>query len=343
MLETRTLGEKTGLRVPRLCLGTMNFGEPGRGHQGDWTLGINDARPIFEAAIEAGLFYFDTADIYGVGACEEVVGQLLRDLLPRDEYVINTKVAMPMGRGANQGGLSRKHIVEGVGNSLRRLGLDYVDQLIIHRHPHGIRGASEGPIEETLEALNDIVKAGKALHIGASSMFAWQFAELQHTAQLNGWTQFISMQNHYNLIYREEEREMNPYCLSTGVALQPWSPLARGILAGAYKGSMEGGTTNRSKGQDRARTESLYRGEMDFAIADRVVTLAEERDCSPAQIAIAWLLSKPGVISPVVGVSRVEQLTQLVEACSIELSAEEISRLAELYRPVDNLLSIGTS
>ena len=248
-----------------------------------------------------------------------------------------------MGRGANQGGLSRKHIVEGVDNSLRRLGLDYVDQLIIHRHPHGIRGASEGPIEETLEALNDIVKAGKALHIGASSMFAWQFAELQHTAQLNGWTQFISMQNHYNLIYREEEREMNPYCLSTGVALQPWSPLARGILAGAYKGSMEGGTTNRSKGQDRARTESLYRGEMDFAIADRVVTLAEERDCSPAQIAIAWLLSKPGVISPVVGVSRVEQLTQLVEACSIELSAEEISHLEELYRPVENLLSIGTS
>ena len=289
------------------------------------------------------MFYFDTADIYGVGACEEVVGQLLRDLLPRDEYVINTKIAMPMGRGANQGGLSRKHIVEGVDNSLRRLGLDYVDQLIIHRHPHGIRGASEGPIEATLEALNDIVKAGKALHIGASSMFAWQFAELQHTAQLNGWTQFISMQNHYNLIYREEEREMNPYCLSTGVALQPWSPLARGILAGAYKGSMEGGTTNRSKGQDRARTESLYRGEMDFAIADRVVTLAEERDCSPAQIAIAWLLSKPGVISPVVGVSRVEQLTQLVEACSIELSTEEISRLEELYRPVDNLLSIGTS
>ena len=151
------------------------------------------------------------------------------------------------------------------------------------------------------------------------------------------------MQNHLNLVYREEEREMNPYCLSTGVALQPWSPLARGILAGAYKGSMEGGTTNRSKGQDRARTESLYRGEMDFAIADRVVTLAEERDCSPAQIAIAWLLSKPGVISPVVGVSRVEQLTQLVEACSIELSTEEISRLEELYRPVDNLLSIGTS
>ena len=174
-------------------------------------------------------------------------------------------------------------------------------------------------------------------------MFAWQFAELQLTAKLNGWTQFVSMQNHYNLIYREEEREMNPYCLSTGVALQPWSPLARGILAGAYKGSLEGGTTNRSKGQDRTRTESLYRGEMDFAIADRVTSLAEERGCRPAQIAIAWLLSKPGVVSPVVGVSRVEQLGQLVEACSIELSAEEVSHLEELYQPVENLLSIGTS
>ena len=343
MLDSVRLGENTGLRVSKLCLGTMNFGEPGRGHQGDWTLGTDKARPIFKAAIEQGVNYFDCADIYGIGASELVVGQVLKELLSRDEYVLTTNVSMPMGRAANQGGLSRKHILEGVDRSLKRLGHDYIDQLIIHRHPHGIPGQAQTPIEETMEALNDVVKAGKALYLGASSMFAWQFAELQHTAQLNGWTQFISMQNHYNLIYREEEREMNPYCLSTGVALQPWSPLARGILAGAYKGSMEGGTTNRSKGQDRARTESLYRGEMDFAIADRVVTLAEQRDCSPAQIAIAWLLSKPGVISPVVGVSRVEQLTQLVEACSIELSAEEISRLEELYRPVDNLLSIGTS
>jgi len=343
MLATTTLGSKTGLRVPRLCLGTMNFGEPGRGHQGDWTLGIDDARPIFEAAIESGLFYFDTADIYGVGACEEVVGQLLRELAPREQYVINTKIAMPMGPGANQGGLSRKHIVEGVDSSLRRLGLDYVDQLIIHRHPHAIRGAAVTPIEETLRALNDIVVAGKALHIGASSMFAWQFAELQLTARINGWAEFVSMQNHYNLIYREEEREMNPYCLNSGVALQPWSPLARGILAGAYRGGLDGGTTDRSTGQDRTRTESLYRGEMDFEIADRVIALAERRGCRPAQIAIAWLLSKPGITSPVVGVSRVEQLHQLVEACSIELSNEEIEHLEEMYRPVDNLLSIGTS
>ena len=174
-------------------------------------------------------------------------------------------------------------------------------------------------------------------------MFAWQFTELQLTAKLNGWTEFVSMQNHYNLIYREEEREMNPYCVSTGVALQPWSPLARGILAGAYRGSLEGGTTNRSTGQDRARTESLYRGEADFAIADRVTQLAESRECRPAQIAIAWLLSKPGVTAPVVGVSKVEQLHQLIEACSIELSEEEIVHLEELYRPVDNLLSLGTS
>ena len=204
MLATTTLGRKTGLRVPRLCLGTMNFGEPGRGHQGDWTLGIDDARPIFQAAIEAGLFYFDTADIYGVGACEEVVGQLLRELLPREEYVINTKIGMPMGRGANQGGLSRKHVIEGIDSSLRRLGLDYVDQLIIHRHPHGIRGAASTPIEETLEALNDVVKAGKALHIGASSMFAWQFAELQLTARINGWTEFISMPVSYTHLRAHE-------------------------------------------------------------------------------------------------------------------------------------------
>ena len=170
MLDTVTLGDKTGLKVPKLCLGTMNFGEPGRGHQGDWTLGLEEARPIFEAAIETGLFYFDTADIYGVGACEEVVGQLLRELLPRDQYVINTKISMPMGRGANQGGLSRKHIFEGIDASLTRLGLDYVDQLIIHRHPHGIPGAGAAPIEETLEALNEVVKAGKALYIVAEDV-----------------------------------------------------------------------------------------------------------------------------------------------------------------------------
>jgi aryl-alcohol dehydrogenase-like predicted oxidoreductase len=343
MLKALQLGHKTGLRVSQLCLGTMNFGEPGRGHQGDWTLGIDEAREIFSAAIDQGLFYFDCADIYGVGACEQVVGKLLNELLPRDEYVLTTKVSMPMGRGANMGGLSRKHIMEGVDRSLQRLGHDYVDQLIIHRHPHGVPGQVDTPIEETLEALNDVVKAGKALYLGASSMFAWQFAELQMTAAQNGWAQFVSMQNHYNLIYREEEREMIPYCLQTGVAVTPWSPLARGILAGAYQGGFAGGSTKRSTGQDRARTESLYRGENDFAIADRVVEIAGKYGKTPAQIAVAWLLGKPGVVCPVVGVSKVSQLNALVEAAAINLEPEDVTYLEALYRPVENLLTLGTS
>jgi len=343
MLKAVQLGGNSGLRVSELCLGTMNFGEPGRGHQGDWTLGPDEARPIFKAAIDHGLFYFDCADVYGVGACEEVVGKLLKELLPRDEYVLTTKVSMPMGRGANQGGLSRKHILEGVDNSLRRLGHDYVDQLIIHRHPHGVPGHVEVPIEETLEALHDVVKAGKALYLGASSMFSWQFVELQMTAEAHGWTKFVSMQNHYNLIYREEEREMNPYCVRTGVALTPWSPLARGILAGAYQGGFDQGTTTRSKGRDRARTESLYRGEMDFAIADRVIEVAKKYGGNPAQIAVAWLLSKPGVVSPVVGVSKLSQLEDLVSATEIVLEPDDVKYLEERYLPVENLLSIGSS
>jgi len=322
----------------------MNFGKPGRGHQADWTLDLDAARPIFLAAIEHGLFYFDCADVYGIGACEEVVGKLLNELLPRDEYVLATKIAMPMGKGANQSGLSRKHVLEGIDRSLERLGLDYVDQLVIHRHPHGVPGqAEEVPIEETMEALHDVVKAGKVLYLGGSSMFAWQFVELQMTAERNGWTKFISMQNHYNLIYREEEREMNPYCAKTGVALTPWSPLARGILAGSYKGSLDKGSTDRSKGGDRVRTESLYRGEKDFEIADRVIEVAEKYGKAPAQIAVAWLLNKPEIHSPVVGVSKIEQLEQLVEATEITIDEEDVTYLEELYEPVQNLLSIGYS
>ena len=343
MLETIQLGTHSGLRVSRLCLGTMNFGVPGKGHQGDWTLGIDEARPIFQAAIDHGLFYFDCADFYGLGASEEVVGRILRDLLPRDEYVLATKVAMPMGAGPNQGGLSRKHVVEGVDACLARLGHDYVDHLVIHRHPHGIPSQAHTPIEETLEALHDVVKAGKALYLGASTMFAWQFAELQLTAQMNGWTRFVSMQNHYNLIYREEEREMIPYCEKTGIAITPWSPLARGILAGSYRGGLEGGTTDRSKGLDRMRTGSLYRGDRDFDIAERVIEVAEKYGHTPAQIAVAWLLHKPAVTSPIVGVSRVEQLEQLVAAADIELDEATIAYLEELYQPIENLLSIGSS
>ena len=343
MLDSVQLGQNCGLRVSRLCLGTMNFGVPGRGHQGDWTLGIDEARPIFKAALDQGLYYFDCADIYGVGASEEVVGALLNELVPRDEYVLATKVSMAMGRGANQGGLSRKHVMEGVDACLKRLGHDYIDHLVIHRHPHGIPGQAQTPIEETLEALHDVVKAGKALYLGASSMFSWQFAELQLTAEMNGWTKFVSMQNHYNLVYREEEREMNPYCASTGVALTPWSPLARGILAGSFKGSFDAGSTNRSQGQDRNRTESLYRGEHVFSVAERVVEVAEKMGVKPAQVAVAWLLSKPEVTSPIVGVSRVEQLEQLVAASQLQLDPADVDYMEEAYRPVENLLSLGSS
>ena len=343
MLEPVQLGSLSGLRISPLCLGTMNFGEPSRGHQGDWTLGIDDARPIFKAALNHGVFYFDCADVYGIGASEQVVGALLKELLRRDEYVLTTKVSMPMGSGANQGGLSRKHVLEGVDASLKRLGHDYVDQLVIHRHPHGIRGQVRVPIEETLEALHDVVKAGKALYLGASSMFAWQFAELQMTAQAHGWPRFVSMQNHYNLVYREEEREMNPYCAHAGVGLTPWSPLARGILAGSYKGGFDAGSTERSRGRDRRRTEGLYRGVATFEIASRTVEVAEKLGKTPAQIALAWLTGKPEVCAPVVGVSRVEQLDQLVEACDIALDADDVQYLEECYQPVENLLSIGTS
>ena len=343
MLESRQLGSRSGLMVSEIALGTMNFGKPGRGHQGDWTLGADEARPIFKAAIDNGLFYFDCADVYGLGSSEEVVGKLLRELLPRSDYVLATKVAMPIGNGPNNGGLSRKHIIEGVDASLKRFGVDYVDHLVIHRHPHGIPTQVKTPIEETMEALHDLVKAGKVLYLGGSSMFAWQFVELQMTAKLNGWTEFVSMQNHYNLIYREEEREMIPYCEKQGIAITPWSPLARGILAGAYKGSLDKGSTNRSKGQDKARTGSLYKGKMDFQIADRVSDVAQKYGKTSAQISLAWMCNKPEITSPIVGVSNVKQLKELIESATIKLEKEDVVYLEELYEPLENLLSIGMS
>lgn len=342
MLKSRPIG-KSGLSVSQLCLGTMNFGVPGRGHQGDWTLSIDDAKPIFKAALDHGLYYFDCADVYGLGASEEVTGEILRDMTAREKYVLTTKLSAPMGRNPNQGGLSRKHIMEGIEASLKRWGVDYVDQLIIHRHPHGGLGAASAPIEEAMEALHDVVKSGKALYLGASSMFAWQFTELQMLAQYNGWTKFISMQNHYNLIYREEEREMNPYCIATGIGLTPWSPLARGILTGAYKGGLDAGSTTRSKGADAKRTSGLYRGEMDFQIAARVQEVAARTGHAPAQIAVAWLQNKPEITAPVIGVSRVEQLDQLVAAAEITLDAADVAYLEELYKPVENLLTLGSS
>ncbi len=343
MLKAVQLGSRAGMRVSRLCLGTMNFGVPGKGHQGDWTLPIEAARPIFKAAMDHGLFYFDCADVYGIGASEEVVGRILRESFARPDYVLATKISMPMGRGANMGGLSRKHVREGIDACLVRLGHDYVDQLVIHRHPHGIPGQALVPIEETLQALDDAVRAGKVLYLGASSMFAWQFVELQMTARLEGLTPFISMQNHYNLVYREEEREMLPYCESQGIAVTPWSPLARGILTGAYSGGFATGTTDRSRGADRKRTESLYRGAQTFAIADRVVEVANRRGVKPAQVALAWLMGKSTVTSPIVGVSKPAQLDELVAATEIRLDDQEAVYLEELYEPVENLLSTGSS
>ena len=343
MLKAVQLGRQSGMRVSQLCLGTMNFGIPGKGHQGDWTLPIEDARPIFKAAMDHGLFYFDCADVYGLGASEEVVGRILRESFSRPDYVLATKISMPMGRGPNMGGLSRKHVREGIDACLQRLGHDYVDHLVIHRHPHGIPGQVDVPIEETLEALDDAVRAGKVLYLGASSMFAWQFVELQLTARIEGLTPFVSMQNHYNLVYREEEREMIPYCQSHGIALTPWSPLARGILTGAYHGGFAGGTTNRSQGADRKRTESLYRGRHTFDIASRVVELAGRHGAKPAQIALAWLLGKPGVTAPIIGVSSAQQLDELVAAAQIRLEDAEIQYLEALYEPVENLLSLGSS
>jgi len=322
MLKPVQLG-KSGLQVSQLCLGTLNFGVPGQGNQGDWTLPADEAREILRAAVDHGLFYFDCANAYGTGACEEVVGQLLREMLPRDEYVLTTKIAAPMGGHPNMGGLSRKHIIEGM--------------------DHALPWSVAAPIEETMEALNDLVRAGKVMYLGASSMFAWQFAELQMTAEHHGWARFISMQNHYNLIYREEEREMIPYCDLTGVGLTPWSPLARGILAGAYQGSFDAGSTSRSTGSDRQRTEGLYRGENDFLIADRLVKIAAKYGKTPAQMAIAWLLSKPAVSAPVVGVSKIPQLLDLIAATDITLESDDIAYLEELYRPLENLLSLGIS
>ena len=238
-MQYRQLGD-TSTEVSVICLGTMTYGNP---NWRPWVLEEDASRPFIKEALEAGINFFDTADIYSIGGSEEILGRALKDMAKRDEVVIATKLFGPMGPGRNQRGLSRKHVMEGVDASLKRLGLDYIDHLVIHRHPHGIPMHVATPIEETLEALHDVVKAGKALYLGASSMFAWQFTELQLTAKMNGWTPFISMQNHYNLIYREEEREMNPYCAKTGVALMPWSPLARGILAGSYKGGFDAGSS----------------------------------------------------------------------------------------------------
>ena len=309
----------TGLKVSAICLGMMTYGSSA---WREWVLDGPDAEPIVRRAAEQGVTFFDTADMYSVGASEEVTGQLLRELFPlRDDYVLATKVYNPMGDGPNDRGLSRKHVLASIDASLRRLGTDHVDLYQTHRWD------AETPIEETMEALHDIVRSGKARYLGASSMYAWQFAKAQHVATVNGWTRFVSMQPHYNLVYREEEREMLPYCLDSGVGVIPWSPLARGLLAG---GRARAGTTTRARTDTYA--EQLYT-EDDLAVADAVQQVAGQRDLPAAQIALAWLLHQPAVTAPIIGASKERHVDDAVAAVQVELTAEEIAVLEAPYRP----------
>ncbi|MFH0873027.1 MAG: aldo/keto reductase [bacterium] len=312
---------RTGLKVSRICLGTMSYGSK---KWRDWVLPEEESRPFIQRAWELGINFFDTADVYSLGVSEEIVGRALRDFCPRDQVVIATKVNQPMGEGPNERGLSRGHIMNSIEASLRRLGTDYVDLYQIHRWD------PETPIEETLAALDDLVRSGKVRYLGASSMYAWQFAKSLYLADLHGWTRFISMQNHYNLIYREEEREMMPLCRAEGVGAIPWSPLARGFLAGTrHRGG--GGETTRSQSDDFAA--DMYFKEADFKIVDRVLDLAQRRGVSPAQIALAWLLRQPGVTAPIIGATKMPQLEEAVAAVEVALTDEECRFLEELYQP----------
>ncbi|MFC5182301.1 aldo/keto reductase [Actinomadura harenae] len=310
----------SGLRVSRIGLGMMTYGDPGNRA---WLLGEDAAEPIVRRAVEAGVTFFDTADMYSGGVSEEITGRLLGRLFPRrDDYVLATKVYFPTGPGPNDRGLSRKHVLAAIDASLTRLGTDHVDLYQIHRWDH------ETPIEETMEALHDVVKAGKARYIGASSMYAWQFAKAQHVAQTAGWTRFVSMQNHYNLVYREEEREMLPLCRDQGVGVIPWSPLARGLLTGSR---------DRDGRENTVRTGSDPVADMytdaDFDVVDVVRATAAERGLPPAQLALAWLLGRPGVTAPIVGASRIGHLDDAIAAVDVSLNEEEVARLEAPYRP----------
>jgi aryl-alcohol dehydrogenase (NADP+) len=311
----------TGLKVSRLCLGTMTYGTPS---WRPWVLDEAASRPFLARAIERGINFFDTADMYSRGVSEEVVGRALKEYANRDAIVVATKVFYPVEEHANSRGLSRKHIMSAIDASLRRLGMDHVDLYQIHRFdPHT-------PIEETLEALHDVVKAGKARYLGASSMYAWQFAKMLYTQRAHGWTEFVTMQNHYNLVYREEEREMIPFCLDQGIGLIPWSPLARGFLAGNRR---RGAKTASLREQHDNYGHSLYYANADYDVADRVVAVAKQKGVLPIQVALAWVMSKPGVAAPIVSATKLDQLDQLVAGMSVTLSAEEISALEEPYQP----------
>ncbi|HEV2427445.1 MAG TPA: aldo/keto reductase [Acidimicrobiales bacterium] len=312
-----TLGD-TGLQVSRICLGCMSYGEPARGMQ-PWSLPADEARPFFRQALDLGINFFDTANVYSAGSSEEITGAALLSMVGRDDVVIATKVNGRMRPGPNGQGLSRRAIMTEIDHSLKRLGVDYVDLYQIHRWDY------ETPIEETLEALHDVVRAGKARYIGASSMHAWQFAQALYLADLNGWTRFVSMQNHYNLLYREEEREMMPLCVDQGVGAIPWSPLARGRLARPWDTE-----TARSERDEFGR--ALYTDD-DRPVVDALLEVAAERGVPPAQVALAWLLAQDGVVSPIVGATKPHHLEDAAAATSIELTPDEVERLEAPYRP----------
>lgn len=320
-MEHINLGS-TGTKVSRICLGTMTYGSKS---WREWVLDLKQSRPFIERALDLGINFFDTADMYSFGASEEILGKCLKDIgTPRDRLVIATKVFHPMGDDPNQQGLSRKHIMHAIDESLRRLGTDYVDLYQIHRFDYNT------PIEETIEALHDVVKAGKALYLGASSMYAWQFAKMLYTADEMGVTRFVMMQNHYNLVYREEEREMNPLCRDQKIGLIPWSPLARGFLAGNRRAE-DFGETVRAKTDDYA--QKLYYQPSDFTVVQRVTEIATKRGVSNAQVALAWVLQQPGITAPIIGASKMHHLDDAVAALTLKLDDNEMKALAEPYQP----------
>ena len=310
-----------GLKVSRICLGTMTYGSS---RWRPWVLDEGASQPLIRQALESGINFFDTADMYSLGASEEVLGRALKEFGPeRDKLVIGTKVFYPMSDDPNARGLSRKHIMSAIDSSLRRLGTDYVDLYQIHRFD------PETPIEETLAALDEVVRAGKARYLGASSMPAWQFAKMLFTADANGWTRFVTMQNHYNLLYREEEREMIPFCLDQGIGVIPWSPLARGLLAGKRR-------TKTVRAETDTYGHQLYGeqiNEADGRVIDSLEALASESGMPPARMALAWLLQKPGVIAPIVGVSKPGQLDDALAALDVQLPLETVARLEDPYLP----------
>ncbi|EQB11426.1 aldo/keto reductase [Sphingobium lactosutens] len=312
---------RSGLSVSRLCLGCMSYGEPGRGFQ-PWSLGEEESRPFFAQALDAGINFFDTANVYSGGSSEEITGRALRAMARRDEIVVATKAFFPWRNAPNTGFLSRKALMQSIDDSLMRLGMDYVDLYQIHRLDHNT------PPEEVMEALHDIVKAGKARYIGASSMEAWRFAKLQHIADLNGWTRFISMQPQYNLLYREEEREMLPQCLDQGVGVIPWSPLARGRLTRDWNEQ-----TNRSQNDAFAQQMYLDAEQQDRAIVDAVAQVAERHGVPRGQVAIAWLLSKPVITAPIIGATKAAHLAEAIASLKVRLSVEDIAMLEAPYLP----------